>query len=142
MFHSKPSYQAVCTLSSKWQHQSPSPGLHSSSQHQAAQTLNCVYEFLYFISMYIVHPLAGCGIQYHKTLREVIFCVWECSEVFPYKLMVIASSLISAYKVSQKCSTFGQRWTSLCIWMESYNIFSFMSSFICSILYLWDSFVL
>ena len=40
-----------------------------------------------------VHPLARCVLRYQKTLREVIFGVWECSNIFPYKLMVAASSL-------------------------------------------------
>ena len=73
--------------------------LHSASQHQAARALNCVSNHLCFISIDFAHLLARCVLRYHKSLRSY-FGGLGTLNIFPYKLMVIASSLytISAYK--------------------------------------------
>ena len=56
------------------------PGNHT--QHQADRALNCVSERLCFISVYFVHPLARCVLKHHKSLRGVLFWVWEGSKLF------------------------------------------------------------
>lgn len=57
-------------------------------------------EHLRFILIYFAHLLARCVLRYHRLLRDFISGVWECSNIFPYKLTVNASLLytISAYK--------------------------------------------
>lgn len=46
---------------------------------------------LCFISIYVLHVLARCVLKYQKSLRKVIFDIWECSKNFLYRLMAIAS---------------------------------------------------
>lgn len=67
--------------------------LHAASQHQATRALNGTCERLCFIQIYCAHLLAKGILRYQKFLREVIFCVRECSHIFPCKLIVMASSL-------------------------------------------------
>lgn len=81
----------------------PTPTPHSASpasSHQAPVALHCVCAHLCYISVYFVHPLARRILGYQKSLREVILGIWECSESFPYKSMVIISLLyaILAYQ--------------------------------------------
>lgn len=40
-----------------------------------------------------MHLLVRCVIKYQKNPEEIILEVYECSKMFPYKLMAIASSL-------------------------------------------------
>lgn len=67
----------------EWQHQAPSPEPHSAPQPRATRASNCVCEHLCFVSIYFWYLLARCVLWYQKSLREVIFGVWECSEKFP-----------------------------------------------------------
>lgn len=39
--------------------------------------LKCVCEYLCFISIYFVHPLAQCVLRYQKSLREPVGCYGE-----------------------------------------------------------------
>ena len=77
-------------------------GTTSASQHQAAITLNCVCEHLCFISTYFVYLVTRCVLRYQKSLREIIFLVWECSKIVPYKLMVIAHPISFSFTLSSE----------------------------------------
>lgn len=70
---------------------------HSASQPQAPIALNCVWEHLCFISVNFGHPSVRCVLSYQKSLRQVILGVWECSNITPYKLKVIPSSLYAMW---------------------------------------------
>ena len=58
--------EAACTLHIKSDTTKLFPGKYT--QHQVALAMNCVCEYLCFISVYFVHPLARC------VLRELLVC--------------------------------------------------------------------
>lgn len=73
----------------EWPSQAPSREPHSAHRPQAAIALNGTYENLCYSSICFGHPLVRCVPKVSGKPREVIFEVWECSNVFPYKLMVL-----------------------------------------------------
>lgn len=73
----------------EWPSQAPSREPHSAHRPQAAIALNGTYENLCYSSICFGHPLVRCVPKVSGKPREVIFEVWECSNIFPYKLMVL-----------------------------------------------------
>lgn len=71
---------------------------HSACQHQAPRALSCVCALSRFILCIRLQDVSV--LRQQKSLREAILGVWECSNIFPYNLMVTLSSLytFSAYK--------------------------------------------
>lgn len=63
--------------------------LHSASWHQAAIALSCVCEHVSFSLISSVHLLASYVVRYQKSLRKVIFGVWEHWKKLPYKFFAL-----------------------------------------------------
>lgn len=55
----------------------------SASGWAGARVCECLWVCV-STSIYFVHPLARCALSYQKSLEEVIFWVWACSNIFPY----------------------------------------------------------
>ena len=95
-----PITEAACTQSSKNSTaQLPHEKLHWAPQHKASRDLNYVCEHLCFVWAYFVHLVVWWVLRYQKSLRKVIFSVWERSKLFPYKLMVTASSKLYQFQL-------------------------------------------
>lgn len=73
--------------------------LHWASPHQASRALNYVCNHLCFVSVYFVHFLYRWVLRYQKSLRKVIFSIWKCSKLSPYKLMVTALSILYQFQL-------------------------------------------
>lgn len=73
--------------------------LHWASPHQASRALNYVCNHLCFVSVYFGHFLYRWVLRYQKSLRKVIFSIWKCSKLSPYKLMVTALSILYQFQL-------------------------------------------
>jgi len=74
----------------RWWHPEPLPREPHSAWHQVPEPWP-VSVSIWAQSRIIPLMLARCVCRYHKSLRKVIFGVWESSKMFPCKLMVIGS---------------------------------------------------
>lgn len=90
----------MCTLGSKSGHAKLLPQeLYSVSQNPASRILNCVCEPLCSI-WFALGSISRMWSKVSEKPKDSYFGVWECSKLFPYKLMGIAFSFytISVYK--------------------------------------------
>lgn len=105
------------TEQQEWPCQAPSPRAALSTWATNHRSFG-LCEHLWFIWIGFVYPLATWGLRHQTTLRDWVL---ECPQIFPYKLIIIASSVyaISAHKRFHRCTLILGSRSNLYCWEET-----------------------